>query len=62
MADIIDIERDEPHTVREILCVKCLSRSLSVAHYDLWLRDIECGACGEIGYCIDTGQDVKGPS
>lgn len=61
MAEIIDIERDLPHVTREVICVKCLARFVSVAPETLLLRDMECGECGEPGYCVDTGQCVEGP-
>lgn len=58
MGDIIRIEKNMPHVSREIICVKCLARFVSVAPAALLLRNMECGGCGEVGYCVDTGQGV----
>lgn len=55
MDGIIDIEDYKPHTVSEVICVKCGKRWLAVRPEHVWLKDLECSNCGA-GYVIETGQ------
>lgn len=57
--NIIEIERDLPHITAECICVKCLDRGIHVFPECTWLKNHECGNCGEIGYIILTGQPLE---
>jgi len=57
MGDVIDIETNLPHVVRELICVKCLWRWIDVSPVGLRLKDSECKNCGP-GYVICTGQEI----
>ena len=59
MGKIIDITKNDPTTIREIICVKCLYRFISVGHVDLLLKNMECPGCAGVGFCVDTGQEVE---
>lgn len=55
---IIPIEKNEPHTVSEVICVKCCKRWIAVRPSDVLLKELECPNCGQ-GYVIETGQELK---
>ena len=55
MGDIIEFERDLPHDISELICLKCFHRWIGVYPSSTWLKDLQC-KCGEIGYVINTGQ------
>ena len=57
MDNIIRIEKNIPHTVSEVICVKCGKRWICVRPEDTLLKDIECPECGS-GYVIETGQNI----
>ena len=54
---IIPINKNEPHEVSEVICVKCGKRWISVRQVETLLKDIDCPNCGK-GYVIKTGQDL----
>lgn len=58
MSKVIPIEANMEHTVSEVICLKCLSRWISVRPSSVLLKDIEC-SCGNTGYVIETGQDLN---
>lgn len=58
---IIPIEQNEPHTVSEVICVKCDKRWIAVRPSDVLLKELECSNCGQ-GYVIETGQELEGDS
>ena len=58
MGDLIDIEESLPHTVSELICVKCGFRFIGCRPEGVLLKDIECKSCG-IGFIIETGQDIE---
>lgn len=58
MGKIVDIEKLIPHTVSEVICVKCLKRWLAVRPQSVLLKKIECPNCGR-GYVIETGQELE---
>ena len=58
MADIINIEANEEHTVSEVICVRCLKRWICARPSDVLLKDIECPRCKQQGAVIETGQDM----
>jgi hypothetical protein len=59
MNGIDEIEKNLPHTVSEVICVKCFKRWISVRLSGVWLKDLECPNCGK-GYVIETGQFHRG--
>ena len=57
MGEVVDIEKNVPHEVAELMCLKCLSRWIGVYPQSVLLKDMEC-KCGEVGYIIKTGQTL----
>ena len=57
MGDLIDFDENIPHTVSEVICVKCGFRWISVRPSMVLLKEIECRNCGA-GYVIETGQEL----
>lgn len=59
MNNVISINKNAPHVVREVICVKCCRRWISVAPVDLLLKDYECPNCGKSETVIATGQEFS---
>jgi hypothetical protein len=57
MGKVIDIDEIKPHTVSEVICVKCYSRWYAVRPKGTLLKSIECKNCGQ-GFVINTGEDI----
>lgn len=57
MADIIDINKNQPHEVAELMCIKCYHRYIGVYPQATLLKDLECENCGK-GFIIKTGQTL----
>jgi len=57
MTNIVDIDKNQPHKVSEVVCLKCLRRWLAVRQENVKLKSLEC-PCGETGYVIETGEDL----
>lgn len=55
---IHDIEEGMPHKVSETICLKCLKRTITVRPEVTKLKQLECSGCGEIGYIIETGEEI----
>lgn len=55
MAKVMDIDSRKPHSVSEVICVKCGKRWVSVRPKTTLLKELECEKCGR-GYVIETGQ------
>jgi ribosomal protein S27E len=49
------IDERKPHSVSEVICVRCGKRWISVRPEITLLKKIECEKCGA-GYVIETGQ------
>lgn len=49
------VEENLPHTVSEVICVKCGKRWIACIPDYLKLKELECPNCGA-GYVIETGQ------
>ena len=60
MSDIVDITKNLPHKVSEVICVKCGHRWIAVRPEDSKLRDLECPNCTKQGYAIETGEVLNG--
>lgn len=52
---VVDIDKNKPHNILEIICIKCYKRWIAVIPEDTLLKDLECSNCGQ-GFCIDTGE------
>ena len=52
---IESIDARKPHSVSEVICVKCGKRWVSVRPEGTLLKHLECENCGA-GYVIETGQ------
>jgi hypothetical protein len=61
MGEIINIEKNLPHSVSEVICLKCLERWIAVYPSDLWLNKFHCKN-GHIGFVIKTSQDLDNPA
>ena len=59
MDNISDINQNQPHKVSEVICVKCGYRFISVRPQDTKLKELECGNCNEIGYIVETGEELE---
>ena len=58
MKKITNIESRKPHSVSEVICVKCGKRWISVRPEGTLLKDIVCENCGA-GYVIETGEVME---
>jgi hypothetical protein len=58
MTEPIDITRNEPHVVSEVICVKCIHRWIAVRQKDVMLKHIYCSTCAP-GYVIETGEVIQ---
>ena len=56
---IIPIETHMPHKVSEVICVKCLYRWIDVRPDGIPLKNLQCTSCREIGFVIETGEDIE---
>lgn len=59
MGKVIDINKDKPHIVSELICVKCGSRWIGTRPLETLLKNIECPSCNKDGGVIETGQDME---
>lgn len=60
MGTILDLEENTPHTVSEVICLRCLHRWICVRPEKTLLKEIECPQCKYDGAVINTGQDLGG--
>ena len=61
MSKVIDIEKNLPHKVSEVICVGCGKRWLAVRPTDTLLKALHCDACNESGFVIETGEVLTTP-
>ena len=61
MTKVVDINKNLPHTVSEVICVKCGFRWIAVRPSSVLLKELECKNCG-VGYVIETGQTIDAES
>lgn len=59
MAKHVDINCLQPHTVSEVICVKCGYRWISVRPSKTRLKDLQCPNCKYRGYTIETGEIIE---
>lgn len=55
---VIDITSKVSHEVSEVVCLKCLTRWISVRPFNTRLVELECPGCSEIGFVIETGEEI----
>ena len=55
---IVDIDDYRLYTVSELICVKCGTRFIGGRPKGTRLKDIECDNCGEVGWIIETGEEI----
>ena len=58
MTKIIDIEKNQPHKISEVICIGCANRWLAVRPNETLLKDISCPNCGK-GGVIETGEIME---
>ncbi len=58
MGTVVSMEENMPHVVSEVICVNCKHRWIDVRPEKLWLKQLECPNCKEVGYVIETGQII----
>lgn len=59
MRDIVDIDSNRPHTVSELICLRCYKRWIAVYPTYSNLINFQCPKCGEVGFVINTGQEIN---
>ena len=57
--NIYRFEEGLDHIVSELICINCRHRFLDLRPLTVWLKDLECPQCKEIGYLIETGEVVS---
>lgn len=57
--DVIDINRNSPHKVSEVICVSCTYRWIAVRPEGVLLKSMTCPNCGVVGAVIETGEDLE---
>jgi len=57
MKPIIDINENKPHKVSEVICIACHWRWICVRPSNVYLKELECPACGSYGKTIETGEE-----
>lgn len=55
---IIDINKNVPHRVSTVICLKCYRRWVAVRPTTVLLKELECDDCGA-GYVIETGEIIE---
>ena len=58
MDNVVDIDEKMPHTVSEVICLRCYKRWIAVRPTFTRLDELECPNCGA-GYVIETGQEYE---
>ena len=58
MGNLLDISKNEPHEVAELICLNCHKRWIGVYPEKTLLKDLKC-KCGATGLVIKTGQTIR---
>ncbi len=58
MNNIHDINKNQPHKLSEVICVKCGKRWLAIRLEGTLLKQLECKTCGQ-GFVIETGEIIQ---
>jgi len=56
-SNIVDINRNKPHKVSEVMCVRCNKRWVATRPLNTQLKDLECQSCGK-GFAVETGENL----
>ena len=56
---LLDFDDLTPHTVQEVVCLKCLHRWYAVYPQQTLLKDLQCPNCEKQGFVIATGQEME---
>lgn len=56
---ILDINKNKPHEVSELICIKCCFRWYGAYSRDIQLKNMICPNCNTIGAIIKTGQSIE---
>lgn len=59
MTNVVDINKNEPHKVSEVICVHCGWRWIAVRPTETRLKDLECPDCTNQGKVIETGEILE---
>ena len=58
MEEVVDIEKNVPHKVSEVMCVNCKERWISVRPCGTLLKYLQCPKCFLQGFVIETGEEI----
>jgi Zn finger protein HypA/HybF involved in hydrogenase expression len=59
MSNITSIEKNLPHRVSEVICIKCYKRWISVRPATTKLIELYCPNCGINGVVIESGEVIE---
>ena len=54
--NVIPIEKNKPHKLSKVVCLKCLHMWIAVRTEETLLKNLECPECFKIGFVIETGE------
>lgn len=55
---VTHIEQRIPHTVSEVMCVRCVRRWVSVRPEAVKLKELVCPCCEQAGAAVETGERI----
>lgn len=58
-AEIIDIDKNSPYEVSEVICINCKTRFVSCRPAGVELKLMECYNCRQLGFIIETGEQYE---
>ena len=58
MGKVVEIEKNLPHEVAELICLRCHSRWIGIYPKTTLLKSLQC-KCGAVGLIIKTGQTIE---
>ena len=59
MGKILDIDGNIPHKVSEVICINCKNRFIDTRPAQVLLKDLTCPYCRQVGYIIETGEEIE---
>lgn len=57
-SNVIDIDKNTPHKVSEVICVNCIHRWIAVRPEGTLLKNLTCPHCRMTGAVIETGEEI----
>ena len=54
----VHIDDYRPHSISEVVCLKCLNRWVAIRPKGTPLKNLECSNCG-CGFVIETGEVIE---